>query len=138
MLADRLPAPGVNHTGSGPDVGVGEARDVLLEEVDEAAFALKEGQELERGVRGGGRRRLGLGGGLLLGRRLGQGLRLFGGGGSQRLRAVQLGGIFAVEQHAEEHRIGEPEPGQKGERGRVGHGAQLTTMLPSARSFGTS
>src|SRR5262249_51245089 len=40
VLAQRLTAPAVDHARGGTDVGVAEGRHVLLEEVDEAPFAL--------------------------------------------------------------------------------------------------
>ena len=128
VLAERLAATLVHDASGGADVRVGEARDVLLEEVDEPAFALEEREELQRGVRGGRRRGLGLGRGRGLGgwgRRGCQRLPFGLGGRRKRLRGMQLSGIFAVEQHPEEHHIGEPEARQERERGRVGHGAQL-------------
>ena len=59
VLLEDFAAAGVDDARGGADVGVGIGGDVFLEEVDEAAFALEEGEEGE----GGGRRRSGAGAG---------------------------------------------------------------------------
>ncbi len=50
VMGECLAAPFMHHARSGADLGVGKLGDVLLHEVDEAAVALEEREELERAV----------------------------------------------------------------------------------------
>ncbi len=67
IFAHDLGAAFVHHAGGRADVGVGMAAQVFLGKVDQARFALQQGQQLQGGVRrgffqddgGGGRRRHG-------------------------------------------------------------------------------
>src|SRR3954466_3907259 len=45
-----LAAAIVDDAGDGPDLAVGEPRDFLFDEIDEAALPLEQGQELEGGI----------------------------------------------------------------------------------------
>lgn len=145
MIAEGLPASGVDDARRGADVRVREARDVFFEEVDEAPLALEEREELEGGVVGRrGLRVRGLLGGLELPLRRGEllaegnDLGRVPGGVLRGVEALRLGGRGealvrdqmdsaregSVEEDAEETHPGEPEPGHEGER-FGGHGGAL-------------
>src|SRR5262249_18749515 len=110
-----------------------ERGDVLLEEVDEPALALEQGEELERrafGRRGG----LGLGRGLRLGRGLGRlGLREQSWG----LRLEDARGKKAVEEDADEARPRKPEARGERERGLgLGHARRVSRPARNAERPG--
>src|SRR5690606_4864038 len=104
------------------DLRVGVGRDVLLEEVDETAFALQEREQLERGV---GRRLLqhdGRGGRLLFGLFL---RLLFLRRRQRELALAELqhsGGEARIEEHAEVRDPGEEEAREEGGRRGIAHG----------------
>src|SRR4051812_47071188 len=58
VRVEGLAAPLVDDAGHGADLHVGEGGNLLLEEIDEAAVALEQGEELEGGIDGLSGRRL--------------------------------------------------------------------------------
>lgn len=107
VLAQHLGAAFMHDAGGRADVGIGIAGQAFLREVDQARFALQQGQQLQGGVRRGfaqrGWRRC-RGGGR-------RGRRRYRRGGRHRGRALlDAGGEFGVAEGLEERAEGEGNP----------------------------
>jgi hypothetical protein len=98
----RLATAFVNDSGGGTDVGIGKGGDVLLQEIDEAPFALKQRQELESGRRRESHPH-------------GRGYRRLGGRGKLRLVAhpPYAGSEATIDEDADEAKPRKPEAGRK-------------------------
>jgi len=117
MVVQGLSAALVNDTDSSADVRVAKRGDVLLEEINEAALALEQGEELK------GRGRVRLRAFFREPRGLGRGRERWHG----VAYGVKPASKGAVKKYAEQANPGEPEPGAERERGVVvGHAGRIT------------
>lgn len=122
VISERFATTFVDDAHGRSDFGIGKRGYVLLKKVDQAAFALKQGEELKGG---GGVGFFGFVGDVFFGRLGGL------GGGLERERFANLEGPScegAVEENAEETGPGEPEARSERKRGDVGHGRRVTRV----------